>query len=188
VLLCSHLAFAVAPLFAPRYFPEVAPHDLVTGRGRAEWLFDRLVWPPFFVSGVVTWAIVMPGFAGSFWFLRRLSTLRVAVWGVMAGIWAAMLFFRSPLVVTASVLGSALRAHGRAGVIAVDTNVLVYVHREELPQHAVALARLTALAEGDAPWGIHVASRPTRATWRPVHRRARHAGTSGIPAASSSAA
>jgi hypothetical protein len=41
-------------------------------------------------------------------------------------------------------------------VIAVDTNILVYAHREELPQHAVARARLTALAEGDAPWAIPV--------------------------------
>jgi toxin-antitoxin system PIN domain toxin len=41
-------------------------------------------------------------------------------------------------------------------LIAVDTNILVYAHREELPQHAVALARLTALAEGDAPWAIPV--------------------------------
>jgi uncharacterized protein len=41
-------------------------------------------------------------------------------------------------------------------VIAVDTNILVYAHREELPQHAVARSRLTALAEGDAPWAIPV--------------------------------
>ena len=41
-------------------------------------------------------------------------------------------------------------------MIAVDTNILVYAHREELPQHAVARARLTALAEGDAPWAIPV--------------------------------
>jgi len=41
-------------------------------------------------------------------------------------------------------------------VIAVDTNILVYAHREELPQHAVARARLTAVAEGDAPWAIPV--------------------------------
>jgi hypothetical protein len=41
-------------------------------------------------------------------------------------------------------------------VIAVDTNVLVYAHREELPQHGAARARLTALAEGDAPWAIPV--------------------------------
>jgi toxin-antitoxin system PIN domain toxin len=41
-------------------------------------------------------------------------------------------------------------------VIAVDTNILVYAHREELPQHAAARARLTGLAEGDAPWAIPV--------------------------------
>jgi len=41
-------------------------------------------------------------------------------------------------------------------VIAVDTNILVYAHREELPQHAAARVRLTALAEGDAPWAIPV--------------------------------
>jgi len=41
-------------------------------------------------------------------------------------------------------------------VIAVDTNILVYAHREELPQHAAARARVTALAEGDAPWAIPV--------------------------------
>jgi toxin-antitoxin system PIN domain toxin len=41
-------------------------------------------------------------------------------------------------------------------LIAVDTNVLVYAHREELPQHAKARARLVALAEGRARWGIPV--------------------------------
>jgi toxin-antitoxin system PIN domain toxin len=41
-------------------------------------------------------------------------------------------------------------------MIAVDTNILVYAHREELLQHAAARARLTALAEGDAPWAIPV--------------------------------
>lgn len=41
-------------------------------------------------------------------------------------------------------------------MIAVDTNILVYAHREELPQHAAARTRLTALAEGDAPWAIPV--------------------------------
>lgn len=41
-------------------------------------------------------------------------------------------------------------------MIAVDTNVLVYAHREELPQHATACKVVTALAEGDAPWGIPV--------------------------------
>jgi len=41
-------------------------------------------------------------------------------------------------------------------VIAVDTNVLVYAHREELSQHATAHARLVELAEGPTPWGIPV--------------------------------
>ncbi len=41
-------------------------------------------------------------------------------------------------------------------MIAVDTNILVYAHREELPQHAAAYARLTALAEGVVPWAIPV--------------------------------
>lgn len=41
-------------------------------------------------------------------------------------------------------------------MIAVDTNVLVYAHREELPLHRQALAELTALAEGGARWGIPV--------------------------------
>jgi uncharacterized protein len=41
-------------------------------------------------------------------------------------------------------------------VIAVDTNVLVYAHREELRQHRRARARVTALAEGAARWGIPI--------------------------------
>jgi len=41
-------------------------------------------------------------------------------------------------------------------VIAVDTNILVYAHREELAQHALALGRLRELAEGDARWGLPV--------------------------------
>jgi toxin-antitoxin system PIN domain toxin len=41
-------------------------------------------------------------------------------------------------------------------VIAIDTNILVYAHREELPQHRRALERVVGLAEGDAPWGIPV--------------------------------
>jgi toxin-antitoxin system PIN domain toxin len=39
---------------------------------------------------------------------------------------------------------------------AVDTNILVYAHREELPQHRTAYSRLKALAEGDVLWGIPV--------------------------------
>lgn len=41
-------------------------------------------------------------------------------------------------------------------MIAVDTNVLVTAHREDLPRHEVALARLLELATGDIPWGIPV--------------------------------
>jgi toxin-antitoxin system PIN domain toxin len=41
-------------------------------------------------------------------------------------------------------------------VIAVDTNVLVYAHREDVPQHARAVERLTELAEGATPWAIPV--------------------------------
>lgn len=41
-------------------------------------------------------------------------------------------------------------------MIAVDTNVLIYAHREELPRHSVARDRLVSLAEGDAPWAIPV--------------------------------
>ena len=39
-------------------------------------------------------------------------------------------------------------------MIAVDTNILVYSHREESAWHADALARVTALAEGAAAWAI----------------------------------
>jgi toxin-antitoxin system PIN domain toxin len=39
-------------------------------------------------------------------------------------------------------------------VIAVDTNVLVYAHREDSPWHQAALACVTRLAEGRAAWAI----------------------------------
>ena len=39
-------------------------------------------------------------------------------------------------------------------MIAVDTNILVYAHREEATWHDVAYARLVELAEGRAPWAI----------------------------------
>jgi uncharacterized protein len=39
-------------------------------------------------------------------------------------------------------------------VIAVDTNILVYVHREDSPWHERAYTRLSALAEGRAAWAI----------------------------------
>ena len=39
-------------------------------------------------------------------------------------------------------------------MIAVDTNLLVYAHREDSPWHATALAWLTSVAEGPDPWAI----------------------------------
>ncbi len=45
-------------------------------------------------------------------------------------------------------------------MIAVDTNILVYAHREDSPWHEKALARLTTLANSDAPWAI---------TWSSLH-------------------
>jgi toxin-antitoxin system PIN domain toxin len=39
-------------------------------------------------------------------------------------------------------------------LIAVDTNILVYAHREDSPFHAVAIERLAELAEGPATWAI----------------------------------
>jgi hypothetical protein len=39
-------------------------------------------------------------------------------------------------------------------VIAVDTNLLVYAHREDSQWHAAATARIGELAEHRAPWGI----------------------------------
>lgn len=41
-------------------------------------------------------------------------------------------------------------------MIAVDTNVLIYANRAELPLHAVARTRLAGLAEGALPWGLPV--------------------------------
>jgi toxin-antitoxin system PIN domain toxin len=41
-------------------------------------------------------------------------------------------------------------------MIAVDTNVLVTAHREDLAKHRAALERLTELAVGDLPWAIPV--------------------------------
>ncbi|MDQ7844546.1 MAG: PIN domain-containing protein [Armatimonadota bacterium] len=40
--------------------------------------------------------------------------------------------------------------------MAVDTNILIYAHREELPLHAAALRRLTELAEGPSSWGLPI--------------------------------
>ncbi len=39
-------------------------------------------------------------------------------------------------------------------MIAVDTNVLVYAHREDSEWHQVAAARIATLAEGQGPWAI----------------------------------
>jgi hypothetical protein len=39
-------------------------------------------------------------------------------------------------------------------MIAVDTNVLVFAHREEARWHTQATRALRSLAEGDAPWGV----------------------------------
>jgi toxin-antitoxin system PIN domain toxin len=39
-------------------------------------------------------------------------------------------------------------------LIAVDTNILVYAHREDSPFHSSATRCITALAEGSAAWAI----------------------------------
>ncbi len=39
-------------------------------------------------------------------------------------------------------------------MIAVDTNILVYAHREDSPFHEAASERMTELAEGQATWAI----------------------------------
>ena len=39
-------------------------------------------------------------------------------------------------------------------MVAVDTNVLVYAHRQDSPWHGPALEAIRSLAEGDAPWAI----------------------------------
>lgn len=39
-------------------------------------------------------------------------------------------------------------------MIAIDTNILVYAHREDSPWHAPAAERLRAVAEGRAAWAI----------------------------------
>lgn len=41
-------------------------------------------------------------------------------------------------------------------MIAVDTNVLVYAHREDMEQHRAGRDALEALAAGDEPWAIPV--------------------------------
>jgi len=39
-------------------------------------------------------------------------------------------------------------------LIAVDTNILVYAHREDSPWHSAAVICVIQLAEGRAPWAI----------------------------------
>jgi toxin-antitoxin system PIN domain toxin len=39
-------------------------------------------------------------------------------------------------------------------LIAVDTNILVYAHREDSPFHSAASERMAELAEGSATWAI----------------------------------
>jgi toxin-antitoxin system PIN domain toxin len=39
-------------------------------------------------------------------------------------------------------------------LIAVDTNILVYAHREDSPFHKIASSRIADLAQGRASWGI----------------------------------
>ena len=53
-------------------------------------------------------------------------------------------------------MGSDTRRHLRGSwlLIAVDTNILVYVHREESPWHERAFERIRELAEARAPWAI----------------------------------
>ena len=43
-------------------------------------------------------------------------------------------------------------------MIVVDTNILVYAHREDSPWHPKAIARVTALARSASPWAIAWAS------------------------------
>lgn len=43
-------------------------------------------------------------------------------------------------------------------MLVVDTNILIYAHREESEAHPAALAKLKALAEGRTPWGLTVFS------------------------------
>lgn len=39
-------------------------------------------------------------------------------------------------------------------MIAIDTNLLVYAHREDSPWHEKSLARVTGLADSGSPWAI----------------------------------
>jgi len=39
-------------------------------------------------------------------------------------------------------------------VIALDTNILIYAHRSEMPQHGLALTQLKGIVEGNLPWAL----------------------------------
>lgn len=41
-------------------------------------------------------------------------------------------------------------------MIAIDTNILVYAHRDSFPLHAIAARRLRELAEGPVPWALPI--------------------------------
>jgi len=41
-------------------------------------------------------------------------------------------------------------------VIALDTNVLIYAHRAEMPLHEASYRRLSQLVEGTVPWAVPV--------------------------------
>ncbi|MBI2378891.1 MAG: PIN domain-containing protein [Deltaproteobacteria bacterium] len=41
-------------------------------------------------------------------------------------------------------------------MIAVDTNILIYAHRDIFPEHERALRRLCELTEGSTPWALPV--------------------------------
>jgi toxin-antitoxin system PIN domain toxin len=41
-------------------------------------------------------------------------------------------------------------------VIAVDTNILIYAHRAEMPLHEAALSRLKGIVEANVPWALPV--------------------------------
>lgn len=45
-------------------------------------------------------------------------------------------------------------SNAQAAVIAVDTNILVYAHREDALFHDTALSSVTRLAQGRSPWAI----------------------------------
>ncbi len=51
-------------------------------------------------------------------------------------------------------------SRGTIGLVAVDTNILVYAHRRRDRRHGVAHRRLAGLAEGHVRWGIPVVCLP----------------------------